>query len=67
MDEKLHCLELIRSALEHFRAQCFDNAVYDLDQIDRSMAIRIGRRLCEKGGREGFQIGREIMAAAACL
>ncbi len=67
MDAKLHCLSLVRSALQDFGARCFDNAVFDLNRLDGPMAMRIGRRLCEKGGPRGFQLGRDIMAAAECL
>lgn len=51
--------KLVEQGLQRFATRCFKNVTYDLTELDREMARR---RLCEHGGRDGFELGRKILA-----
>lgn len=58
---------LLKDAIERYRAQCFDSVAYDLECLDAAMARRVASRLCARGGRDGFVLGRQILDASKWL
>lgn len=55
--------DLCRAALDRFGARCFDNFTIDREgEIDREQARLIASNLRQRGGREGFLLGRAIEA-----
>lgn len=54
--------DLCREALDRFGARCFDNLAIDREAISREHARIIARHLRQRGGREGFLLGRRIEA-----
>lgn len=54
--------DLCRDALDRFGVRCFDNMAIDRDTITPEHARAIARRLRQRGGKEGFLLGRRIEA-----